>query len=122
MFNWFIKPQKELEKAIHDSDVELKRVKNELEIANGRLNNIKKTSSSLPFHFDFKKMNAFSIERNFNNHEPCTIIGYVIKETHVSNNDGVITTTYKDVIKEWYLYCDENEHKKLAEEFAKILK
>jgi hypothetical protein len=51
---------------------------------------------------DFKRMNAFSIERlTDDNKVPMTIIGYYLQ----------------DKVGQWYLYCDEEHHARLVKEF-----
>ena len=69
------------------------------------------------FSIDWKLMNVFSIERNLcndgtQNHR--TILGYMMAEpvTTIENN-----ITYKDVVREWTLYCSHEEHQRLVAEF-----
>ena len=71
-------------------------------------------------HFDFKNMRVFSVERNANNNRPCTIIGYLLKEPVLSSDGEMIVE--KDVVREWYLYCNEERHQQLVDQFKKVNK
>jgi hypothetical protein len=78
--------------------VELEDLKNE----NKRLKDvIKGEISNAAFSIDWKIMNAFSIERNYDHRSIKTIIGYFV------NN----------VVHEWSLYCSADEHERLVKEF-----
>jgi uncharacterized coiled-coil protein SlyX len=61
------------------------------------------------FSFDFTAVKVFSIERNFSDNRPVTIIGYVLND---SDTDP----------REWYLYCNQDHHEKLVDEFNKTKK
>jgi hypothetical protein len=91
--------------------LEVESLKKELAASKDVIKSINDNISKGPFAFDFKKMNVFSIERNVNANKPCTIIGYILKEPK-EDSDGS-----KDVVREWYFYCDEDSHKKLVKEF-----
>lgn len=59
---------------------------------------------------DFKAMNAMSIERRLNeSNEPITIIGYAL------HSDS------KELI-DWYIFCSNETHEKLVEEFKQYIK
>lgn len=90
---------------------EINSLKKQVEERDTVIKSINDTVHAGPFAFDFKKMNVFSIERNVNANKPCTIIGYVLKEAR-EDSDGT-----KDVVREWYFYCNEEQHKKLVKEF-----
>lgn len=75
---------------------------------------------SAPVHFDFKNMKAFSVERNVNNGKPCTIIGYLLQEPVLSSDGEMIVQ--KDIVKEWYLYCNDERHAELVEQFKRAVK
>jgi proteasome assembly chaperone (PAC2) family protein len=78
--------------------VELEDLKNE----NKRLKDvIKGEISNATFSINWKVMNAFSIERNYDHRSIKTIIGYFV------NN----------VVHEWSLYCSADEHERLVKEF-----
>ena len=64
--------------------------------------------------FDFNAVNVFAVERNINNGRPCTIIGYLLPEPSVTEEGGVVT---KDVVREWYIYTNTQNHEKLVEAF-----
>lgn len=66
----------------------------------------KEDTTVQPMSIDFNKLDAFSIERNGDKHEPCTIIGHFM-----TNAEGVKTTA------EWYLYCSPKIHNQLVSEF-----
>lgn len=55
------------------------------------------------FSFDFKRMNAFSVERIKRKDDkfPITVVGYV------HNNE----------VREWFFYCSLDAHDSLVEEF-----
>jgi hypothetical protein len=87
-----------------------------------KLDDIAEADRKLPFEFDFKAMRAFSIERNYHSDQYCTIIGYLSDETERNtdvNGYSYVTTNIK--VKEWYYYCDEDNHKRLAKEFKKYV-
>jgi hypothetical protein len=66
------------------------------------------------FSIDWNAMKAFSVERNWNNGFPVTIIGYMLSEPAVHTED---TVTYKDVVREWTLHCSAVKHEELVKEF-----
>jgi hypothetical protein len=78
--------------------VEYEDLKNE----NKRLKDvIKGEISNAACSVDWKIMNAFSIERNYDHRSIKTIIGYLVN----------------DVVHEWSLYCSADEHERLVKEF-----
>lgn len=81
---------------------------------------IDKINADVPassFSFDFNSVKVFSIERNYSENRPVTVIGYFLPEARVVENaDGIITN---DIVREWYLFCDQEQHEKLVEEFNK---
>lgn len=97
----------ELTKKVEKLEAELKAHKDHFE----NINNAIRASN---FSFDFKAVKAFSIERNIHNNLPVTIIGYFLPEARVIENDGVVTN---DIVREWYLYCSQEQHEKLVEQF-----
>ena len=70
--------------------------------------------SSSSFGIDWDAMKVFSIERNWGNGFPTTILGYMLSEPAV-HTEG--TVTYKDVVREWTLHCSAEKHEKLVAEF-----
>jgi len=99
------------------SQLEVSNLKVKLEDANANVERLKeelnkiKTSediSNATFSIDFSKIKCFSIERNYANHFPCTILGYNLP------NDA---ENYSP--REWTLYCSTEQHEKLVEEFNK---
>jgi hypothetical protein len=70
--------------------------------------------SSSSFGIDWDAMKVFSIERNWGNGFPTTILGYMLSEPAV-HTEG--TVTYKDVVREWTLHCSAERHEELVKEF-----
>lgn len=73
--------------------------------------------ATVSYSIDWKLMNVFSIERNLcmdgtQNHK--TILGYMMEEPVTTVENDV---TYKDVVREWTLYCSHDEHQRLVAEF-----
>lgn len=83
-----------------------------------RLNTAYTETGDADFVFNFNAVKAFSIERNWHNDRPCTIVGYVLQEPVTMTEDNVTT---KDVVREWYLYCSKEQHAKLVEQFKKAM-
>ena len=83
-----------------------------------RLNTAYTETGDADFVFNFNSVKAFSIERNWHNNRPCTIVGYVLQEPVTMTEDNVTT---KDVVREWYLYCSKEQHAKLVEQFKKSM-
>ncbi len=69
------------------------------------------------FAIDWDAMKAFSVERNWNNGFPVTIIGYMLSEPAVHTEGDEQRVTYKDVVREWTLHCSAAMHEKLILEF-----
>lgn len=67
------------------------------------------------FGIDWDAMKVFSVERNWNNGCPTTILGYMLCEPAVHTEEQV---TYKDVVREWTLHCSAETHEKLVKEFT----
>lgn len=83
-----------------------------------RLNTAYTETCDADFVFNFDAVKAFSVERNWHDNRPCTIIGYVLQEPVTMTEDNVTT---KDVVREWYLYCSKEQHAKLVEQFKKAM-
>ena len=66
------------------------------------------------FAIDWDAMKVFSVERNWNNGIPYTILGYMLSEPAIHTEEHV---TYKDVVREWTLYCSAEKHEELVKEF-----
>ena len=64
---------------------------------------------------DFDTMRVFSIERCGDASNIKTIIGYYVNNPIVSK-DGK-TVVDRDEVKEWSLYCSEEQHAKLIQDF-----
>ena len=87
---------------------------------NRLLNLINGSIASAEAYFDFKNMRVFSVERNGHDNKPCTIIGYLLREPVLSSDGEMIVE--KDVVREWYLYCNEERHQQLVDQFKKVNK
>ena len=117
------------EDASYKTAAENFELKNELEQVKGlaarlqaQLDEIQANVHKVGFEFDFKGMRAFSIERNTNNNVPCTVIGYLQDETEANTDaNGMRCVVTNTKVREWYLYCDEVNHKRLADEFRKAI-
>ena len=70
------------------------------------------------FAIDWNAMKAFSVERNWNNGFPTTIIGYMLSEPAVHTEGEEQRVTYKDVVREWTLHCSPAKHEELVKEFT----
>lgn len=74
--------------------------------------------SKASFSIDWNTMNAFSIERGWNNGTLQTTIGHILQEpVIVTEGEGEKKVTQKDVVREWTLYCSAEEHERLVQEF-----
>lgn len=100
----------ELEKKLANAGVQLDAFKKTIDKINAEI-----PASS--FSFDFETVNVFSVERNINDNRPVTIIGYLLPEPVTTTEESGVVT--KDVVREWYLYCNQEQHEKLIEEFNK---
>ncbi len=99
---------------------ELEKENNDLKYANDAYRNRLETEmATAPFAIDWDAMKVFSIERNWNNGIPYTIMGYMLSEpaVHTEGEGGEPRVTYKDVVREWTLYCSAAEHARLIGEF-----
>ena len=69
------------------------------------------------YAINWDAMNAFSVERIWDNGNQKTIIGYRLEEPVVETEGEEQRVTTKDVVREWYLYCPHDKHEQLVEEF-----
>lgn len=104
----------ELEKEVSELNDKLKNASVQLDAFKKTLDRINADVPASSFMFDFDRIQVFSIERNFNDNRPVTIIGYLLPEPVTTEENGVII---KDVVREWYLYCNQEQHEKLIVEF-----
>lgn len=75
------------------------------------------------FSIDWAAMNAFSVERGWNDGVLRTTIGYLLQEPSVhTESDGNQNVTYKDIVREWVLTCSSAEHERLVSEFNDYVK
>ena len=105
---------------IDDLEIDLSRKTNEVAELKLQISKITDATRSSTFWFDFSAVKAFSVERNIDNKDlPVTIIGYMLQEPVVVTED---TTTTKDVVREWYLNCDETQHELIVKAFKESIK
>lgn len=64
---------------------------------------------------DFDIMRVFSIERMAVDDKPCTVIGHYINEPILSNDGEMVVD--RDVVHQWYLYCNNERHEELIQNF-----
>ena len=95
------------------------KLKKEVEDLKKVIADINKAIQSSEFCVDFKEMNAFTIERFVNNNNPCTLIGYFIDEPVIVDDK---TIGSKKVLNQWYLYCTQERHTELVDQFKVYMK
>jgi len=102
--------KKENEKLTFANDAYRKRLVGEMENAS--------------FAIDWDTMKVFSIERVWDNGIPKTILGFMLSEPaiHTEGENGEPRVTYKDIVREWTLYCSAEKHEQLVKEFTVYLK
>lgn len=104
-------------------DIDYKRKAEQLEERvkqlEDQLNTIFHETTDEDFEFNFNAVNVFSLERNWKDHRPCTIIGYTLSDPYTETEGSVQT---KEVVREWYLYCSKAQHAKLVERFRNSMK
>ena len=64
------------------------------------------SAADCEFVIDFNAIRCFSIERQSSGHTGKTILGY-----------NLLTDSENRDVREWILYCNENQHKKLIDNF-----
>lgn len=79
---------------------------------------VNKDVETAEFAMDFKSCNAFAIERNAKDGKAVTIVGHYANEP-VAFTDGNVAN--KQLIKEWFMYCSQEQHNKLVAEFNKTV-
>lgn len=115
MFNFFKKPQRDLENMVDDVGTKIDELIRERDSA---LNDVKRLKEQLlkietdlrdeEFALDFNVARVFSIERNWHDNLPCTIIGHIVKDSE-----------HTETTREWYFYCSERRHHELIDAFKK---
>lgn len=79
--------------------------------------------ASASVSIDWDAMKVFSIERLWDNGLPKTILGYMLSEPVVTTEgEHEQRVTYKDIVREWTLYCSAEKHEQLVKEFNLYLK
>jgi hypothetical protein len=74
------------------------------------------------YAINWDAMNAFSVERIWDNGTQKTIIGYRLEEPMIVTEGDQQKITTKDVVREWYLYCPADKHEQLVQEFKEWMK
>lgn len=117
---WFKKqPQCKVQEAKQvDYKALAEKLQSKVDELQSRLNTAYTETSDADFVFNFNTVKAFSIERNWHNDRPCTIVGYILNEPFTTTEDNVTT---KEVVREWYLYCSKEQHAKLVEQFRNAM-
>lgn len=118
MMSWFSKINPvdiaEKNRRIDDLEREITRYADALSDARKKIQEFTDSARSSTFSFDFNAVKVFSIERNFHDNRLCTIIGYLLPEPVVVTEGE---TTTRDVVREWYLYCDNTQHEAIVKAF-----
>ena len=99
---------------------DLKKENDRLKYANDAYKKRLETEmANASFAIDWDAMKVFSVERNWDNGLPYTILGYMLSEPaiHTEGEGGEPRITYKDVVREWTLYCSAEKHEQLVKEF-----
>lgn len=102
MFNIFNKKENELNSendSLRNKIIDLER----------KLNEQNQKNRNVSHEVDFKKMQAFSIERAFKNDSWCTVIGYIIPSE-------------PSKVREWNLLCSIEAHEELVKKFREYMK
>ena len=102
-----------------DYKAQAEKLKQEVANLQSRIDTAYTETSESEFVFDFSAVKAFSVERNWNNGRPVTIIGYMLSEPFTTTEDSVTT---KEVVREWYLYCSKERHAEIVEQFKQYIK
>jgi regulator of replication initiation timing len=67
---------------------------------------------------DWDAMKVFSVERMWENGLPKTVLGYMLSEPVITTEgENEQRVTYKDIVREWTLYCSATKHEELVKEF-----
>ena len=75
--------------------------------------------SNASFAIDWDTMKVFSVERMWENGLPKTILGYMLSEPVITTEgEGEQRVTYKDIVREWTLYCSAEKHEELVAQFT----
>ena len=119
MWSWEKKTNDNTEKNLRN-DIELTLKCNEIAVLKNKISELTNPARSATFFFDFSAVKAFSVERNLDSKDmPVTIIGYLLPEPVVTTEGS---TTTKDVVREWYLHCDEKQHEAIVKLFKESIK
>lgn len=123
MMSWFNRVNgvdtSEKDRRIKELEADLSQRDSHIEHLKAKIKDIENACRSASFEFDFSAVKVFSVERNIKDNLPCTIIGYLLPEP-VTITEGEYTT--KDVVREWYLYCDDKQHESIVKAFRESQK
>jgi hypothetical protein len=96
--------KKENEKLLYANDAYKKRLESEM--------------SNASVAIDWDAMKVFSVERMWDNGLPKTVLGYMLSEPVVTTEgEGEQRVTFKDIVREWTLYCSADKHEELVKQF-----
>jgi predicted RNase H-like nuclease (RuvC/YqgF family) len=104
MFN--DKKIREMERRIDTLQFELERKREEIQRLKHEIETKKPDYRNATFSFNFNAVKAFSVERLPSDKGVATVIGYIVK----------------DNVKEWHLYCSDEQHERLVKEFEQSRK
>jgi hypothetical protein len=118
MMLWFNKAPEYIDLAkLATLEKENKELKYANDVYKNRLENEMANAS---FAVDWDAMKVFSVERMWENGLPKTVLGYMLSEPVVTTEgEGEQRVTYKDIVREWTLYCSAEKHEQLVKEFIK---
>ena len=105
-------PREVMSDRIKELEAEVEKLTKRLKEFEVEINN--EITASKPV-IDFDIMRIFSIERMVNDNKPCTVIGYFLEEPVLSSDGEMIVK--KDVVHQWYLYCNNLRHAELIVEY-----
>lgn len=105
----------ELQHELESTKALLRVAEKELEAKNETIRAYLNSAKDNTFVIDWKAMNAFSVERIAREGSVYTIIGYILQNDYEDDKK-------QSLVKEWTLYCSEEQHEKLASEFQAYIK
>lgn len=105
----------ELREEIRILKEENKRLEDQRDGLQNLIDKINKSNTASEPVIDFDTMRVFSIERNAKDNLPVTILGHFLAEPVLSSDGEMIVS--KDIIREWYLYINDERHNELVEKF-----
>lgn len=105
----------ELQSELDSAKALLHVAQNELEAKNETLRKFMSATRNSAVTIDWKVMNAFSVERIARDGEVYTIVGYLLQNDYEDDKK-------QSLVKEWTLYCSDDQHETLCREFQSYIK